>query len=182
MREKIEKPNPKCRKCKGKGWYYFCLPDDVGSPNKVKCDCWQEQIQKPPVLSILSMGELAEKLQARSGIDHSELLKLGDLQTLLEGAMFIQGKAQRDALVAYYEPLIQQTIEEWQDKLVQRDVGWLKQKAIEIQQAKAEVAREIFEEIDCQSELIGEGLMGEVHLGKITWQSLKAKYPKKEGK
>ena len=32
------KPDPNCPKCKGKGQYYFCLPDDVGSPNLIKCD------------------------------------------------------------------------------------------------------------------------------------------------
>ena len=36
---RLQKPDPNCLKCKGKGSYYFCLPDDVGSPNLVKCDC-----------------------------------------------------------------------------------------------------------------------------------------------
>ena len=41
------------------------------------------------------------------------------------------------------------------------------------------VKREIFKEIDCHSELRGEGKMGEVHLGAETWQSLKDKWLKK---
>jgi len=39
------KPNPRCPKCKGKGEYYFRLPDDFGSPNLVKCDCVKEKSQ-----------------------------------------------------------------------------------------------------------------------------------------
>lgn len=40
---KKEKANPNCPKCKGKGEYYFCLPDAVSSPNLVRCDCIQEK-------------------------------------------------------------------------------------------------------------------------------------------
>lgn len=29
----------KCPKCKGTGFYYLQLPDGVGSPNKVVCEC-----------------------------------------------------------------------------------------------------------------------------------------------
>lgn len=37
---KQEKKRRVCPKCKGKGEYYFILPDDVGSPNLIKCeDC-----------------------------------------------------------------------------------------------------------------------------------------------
>lgn len=32
-------PNPNCSKCKGTGEYYVALPDDIGSPNLVICEC-----------------------------------------------------------------------------------------------------------------------------------------------
>lgn len=37
MSEQV-KVSRQCPKCKGKGEYYFQLPDDVGSPNLVKCE------------------------------------------------------------------------------------------------------------------------------------------------
>ncbi len=39
IKPKEVRPNPNCPKCKGKGEYYFHLPDSVGSPNLVECDC-----------------------------------------------------------------------------------------------------------------------------------------------
>jgi len=51
-------PNPKCPKCHGKGEYYFILPDDVGSPNLVKCDSYE--IPKPEPTPILTEKEASE--------------------------------------------------------------------------------------------------------------------------
>lgn len=39
MTEQHKGDNNRCSKCKGTGYYYINLPDDVGSPNKVKCEC-----------------------------------------------------------------------------------------------------------------------------------------------
>ena len=77
-------------------------------------------------------------------------------------------KAQRDADVAYYEPIIKEfseAIESWQRRL---------------EQARQETAREIFEEIE--AELIAfEGFSQITQhqaaiINKIWWQSLKEKY------
>lgn len=52
------KPNPNCPKCQGKGEHYIRLPDDVGSPCLMKCDCMKE---KPAILTIQEAHSIIRK-------------------------------------------------------------------------------------------------------------------------
>lgn len=44
-------PRKDCHKCHGEGEYYIQLPDDVGSPNLVRCDCVEPQVEEGLLLS-----------------------------------------------------------------------------------------------------------------------------------
>ena len=110
--------------------------------------------EKPPVLGHKQIQKWVEAQ------DPNEIICLGVSE--------IERRAQRDADVAYYEPIIKEfseAIESWQRRL---------------EQARQDTAREIFEEIE--AELIAfEGFSQITQhqaaiINKIWWQSLKEKY------
>ena len=129
-----------------------------------------EKAEKPPILKVKKLPERAFKY----GTETIEA-KANYLAGLQDG---IQG--QYDALVAYYEPLIEQAQEQmgklsasiaksWQIVAQgQRDID-----EVAIQQAKAEVAREIFEDLRKTLSKVDDSNY-EIHRGDLRY--LESKY------
>jgi hypothetical protein len=95
------KPDPDCPQCHGTGYYLFSLPDDVGSPNRVKCNCWNSPskdllLSDQEIRMILKQamdeaqeygddGEpLPERLVAKAQLAHCEQRVREDCQKLIE--------------------------------------------------------------------------------------------------
>ena len=104
--------------------------------------------EKPPVLGHKQIQKWVEAQ------DPNEIICLGVSE--------IERRAQRDADVAYYEPIIKEfseAIESWQRRL---------------EQARQDTAREIFEEIDRVYNSLGA--WGGFQINQDDWQSLKEKF------
>ena len=62
---KIDGTTKQCSKCKGRGTYYFRLPDDVGSPNRTKCSVCNRTGKV--LVGGTTLKELLEKLDKTKG-------------------------------------------------------------------------------------------------------------------
>ena len=62
---KIDGTTKQCSKCKGRGTYYFRLPDDVGSPNLTKCSVCNRTGKV--LVGGTTLKELLEKLDKTKG-------------------------------------------------------------------------------------------------------------------
>jgi len=81
-------------------------------------------------------------------MDKPEIIDIGKWgNPSLEFEVEQQVIKQRDADVAYYEPLIQQTVQNEAHRQSQKRIKLREYYQARIQQAKAEVAREIFTEV-----------------------------------
>lgn len=102
------KPDPECPNCKGKGEYYFLLPDDVGSPNLVKCDCTEPQADEDGLLTGEEVQEGREKLLAELGKRGYIGLTCDKIESMRDKVML---QAQRDLTAAAKD-------REWEKKIV----------------------------------------------------------------
>jgi len=128
--------------------------------------------EKPDVLSEKQRQEFCIDLSAPGGYDEAE-------DWNIEGLL----QAQRDADVAYYEPLIQHAKQEAKEEIL----DGLQAGNIELRGIVASIKEEVMREMIGYIEMISDTHFGSyygIKIEKVIWDEFKSKYlskPEKEG-